>query len=117
MHWTAYASPRRSPPHACFGTLQSEAEETTEKYGLEAGLLKVATDKSTDGRSKTQQVRGAMGQRRGVLAAHVRMHACEGGAVPMSRAHAMSSRLGPVAAHALWLGPSSGWHLQHGVGV
>lgn len=37
--------------------LQSEAEETTEKYGLEAGLFKVATGKAADGRSKTQQVR------------------------------------------------------------
>lgn len=36
---------------------KSEAEETTEKWGLEAGLLKVATDKSNDGRSKAQQAK------------------------------------------------------------
>ncbi|PRW58007.1 DUF1279-domain-containing [Chlorella sorokiniana] len=36
---------------------KSEAEETTEKYGLEAGLWKVATNKSADGLSKTQQAK------------------------------------------------------------
>ena len=38
--------------------LQSEAAETTEKFGLEAGLWKVWSDKSANGESKGQQVRG-----------------------------------------------------------
>lgn len=37
--------------------LQSEAEVTTEKFGLEAGLWKVWSDKGKDGQSKGQQVR------------------------------------------------------------
>ena len=37
--------------------VQTDAEKTAEKYGLEAGLWKVWTDKSGDGQSKGQQVR------------------------------------------------------------
>ena len=47
--------------HRCTGLLllpQSEAAETTEKFGLEAGLWKVWSDKSSNGESKGQQVRG-----------------------------------------------------------
>jgi hypothetical protein len=36
--------------------MQSDAESTTEKWGLEAGLFKVWSDKNADGKTKGQQV-------------------------------------------------------------
>ena len=50
--------PPRHPPRPALGpVLQSEADETTEKFGLEAGLWKVWTSKNADGQTKAQQVR------------------------------------------------------------
>lgn len=37
--------------------MQTKAEETTKKFGLEAGLWKVWTDKNADGKSKSDQAK------------------------------------------------------------
>lgn len=43
--------------HTCNACLQDDAEATTEKWGLEAGLFKVFTNKQADGKSKGQQAK------------------------------------------------------------
>lgn len=58
--WPTASKGRARPasrPCRHHAALQTEAETTTEKFGLEAGLWKVWTHKGDDGQSKGQQVR------------------------------------------------------------